>query len=160
MAADSALRAQLAEFVDWHNAHVGFDEAVKGIPPKRRGEVPPGFAHSVWQVVEHIRIAQADILDFCVNPKYRHDMKWPDDYWPKTPAPRSAAAWSKALAAIRRDRKATQRLALDRRVDLFAKIPHGTGQTYLREVLLVADHAAYHVAQIVDIRRALGIWKN
>jgi len=160
MTPDKALRDQLAEFIDWHNAHVGFDDAVKGIPPKLRGAVPPGFAHSVWQVVEHIRIAQADILDFCVNPKYRHDMKWPDDYWPKAPAPRSAALWRKAIAAIRRDRKAMQRLAADRRIDLFAKIPHGTGQTYIREILLIADHAAYHVAQMVDIRRALGIWKS
>ena len=159
MTNDNALRAQLAEFVDWHNAHVGFDAAVKGIPPKQRGVVPKGFAHSAWQVVEHVRIAQADILDFCVNPKYRHDMKWPDDYWPKAPAPRNVAAWNKSIGAIRRDRKAMQRLAADRRVDLFAKIPHGTGQTYIRELLLVPDHAAYHVAQIVDIRRALGIWK-
>jgi len=156
---DKALREQLSEYLDWKNAHVGLDEAVKGIPPKLRGAVPKGFAHSVWQVVEHVRIAQHDILDFCRNPRYKH-VKWPDDYWPRTPGPKSASAWSKSLADFKRDRKAMQRLAADRRVDLFATIPHGTGQTYLREVLLVADHTAYHVAQIVDIRRALGIWKN
>ena len=158
--ADKALRAQLADFLDWKNAHVGFDDAVKEIPPKLRGAVPAGFAHSVWQVVEHVRIAQHDILDFCRNPRYEHTMKWPDDYWPKTPDPKDAAAWTRALADVRRDRKAMQQLAADPAVDLFAKIPHGNGQTYLREVLLVADHTAYHVAQIVDVRRALGNWKS
>jgi uncharacterized damage-inducible protein DinB len=156
---DKALREQLADFLDWKNAHVGIDDAVKGIPQKLRGAVPKGFAHSVWQVVEHVRIAQHDILDFCRNPRYKH-VKWPDDYWPKTPGPKAASAWSKSLADLKRDRKAMQRLAADRRVDLFGTVPWGTGQTYLRELLLVADHTAYHVAQIVDIRRALGIWKN
>jgi hypothetical protein len=153
-----ALRRQLVEFLEWRSAHVGFDDAVRGLPGRLRGTVPPGFAHSVWQVVEHIRIAQHDILDFCRNPGYR-EMKWPDDYWPRGPAPRSAAAWARSLAAFRRERRAMQRLAADRRVDLFATIPHGSGQTYLREVLLAGDHTAYHVAQIVDIRRALGVWK-
>jgi hypothetical protein len=153
------LRAQLAEFADWHHAHLGFDAAVKGIPPRLRGVVPKGFAHSIWQIVEHIRIAQEDILDFCVNPRYVHDMTWPDDYWPRTAAPKSAASWTRAIAAVRRDRKAMQRLAMNPRIDLFAKIPHGSGQTYMRELLLVGDHAAYHIAQIVDVRRALGNWK-
>ena len=157
---DKALRAQLADFLDWKNAHVGFDDAVKGVPSKLHGAVPKGFAHSVWQIVEHVRIAQHDILDFCTNPQYKHTMKWPDDYWPKTPGPKPARAWTQSLADLKRDRKAMQRLAADERVDLFAKIPHGTGQTYLRELLLVADHTAYHVAQIVDVRRALGIWKR
>ena len=157
---DKALRAQLAGFLDWKNAHVGFDDAVKGMPPKLRGAVPVGFAHSVWQIVEHVRIAQHDILDFCTNRHYKHTMKWPDDYWPATPGPKSAAAWTSALADVRRDRKAMQKLAADPAGDLFAKIPHGDGQTYLREVLLVADHTAYHVAQIVDVRRALGSWKR
>jgi hypothetical protein len=157
---DAALRKQLAAFVgDWQQAHLTFDAAVKGIPPRLRGVVPPGFAHSIWQIVEHLRIAQADILDFCVNARYAHALAWPDDYWPRTPAPKSPAAWTKSLAAIRRDRRAIERLALNPRLDLFAKIPWGSGQTRLREVLLVADHAAYHVAQIVDARRALGIWR-
>jgi uncharacterized damage-inducible protein DinB len=156
---DTPLRAQLAAFLDWKHAHVGFDDAAKGVPPKLRGAVPKGFAHSVWEIVEHVRIAQHDILKFCGNPRYKHTMTWPDDYWPKTPGPKNATAWTKSLADIRRDRKAMQRLAADRRLDLFAKIPHGSGQTLLRELLLVADHTSYHVAQIVDIRRALGIWK-
>ena len=156
---DKALRAQLVDFLDWKSAHVGFDDAVKGIPPKLRGAVPEGFAHSVWQIVEHVRIAQYDILDFCKNPRYEHTMKWPDDYWPRASGPKNAGAWTKALGQVRRDRRAMQRLAADRRVDLFSKIPHGTGQTFMRVLLLVVDHTAYHVAQIVDIRRALGIWK-
>jgi uncharacterized damage-inducible protein DinB len=154
---DTATRKQLADFLDWHDAHVGFDAAVKGIPPRLRGAVPAGFAHSAWQIVEHIRTAQADILEFCRSRAYR-EKKWPDDYWPKAPKPRNAAAWTKAVASFRRDRKTLQRLAVDRRIDLLAKVPSGSGQTYLRELLLAADHTAYHVAQIVDIRRALGIW--
>jgi uncharacterized damage-inducible protein DinB len=156
---DKALRAQLAEFLDWKSAHVGLDDALKGIPPKLRGAVPSGFAHSVWQILEHVRIAQHDILEFCTETDYE-EMKWPDDYWPKAPAPKNTAAWSRALAGYRRDRKAMQRLATGRQIDLFAKIPHGSGQTYIRELLLVADHTAYHVAQIVDVRRALGNWKS
>ncbi|MEP7307869.1 MAG: DinB family protein [Acidobacteriota bacterium] len=155
---DTAWRAQLADFLDWHSAHVGFDAAVKGLPPRLRGVVPAGFAHSAWQVLEHIRTAQADILEFCRSTRYR-EKKWPEDYWPKSAAPRNADAWTGSLAAFRRDRKAMQRLAIDRRIDLLAKVPNGTDQTYLREVLLVADHTAYHVAQIVDIRRTLGNWK-
>src|SRR5262245_2173869 len=122
---DKALRAQLAEFLDWENAHTGFDKAVAGIPAARRGVVPKGFAHSVWQLVEHMRIAQADILDFCVNPRYEHTMKWPDDYWPRHPAPPSGAAWSKALAAFRRDLEGMQKLATNPRVDLFRRLPQG-----------------------------------
>jgi uncharacterized damage-inducible protein DinB len=157
MANDKALRAQLVKLLDFNEAHVDFDRAVKGIPPRLRGKVPPGGEHSIWQLVEHLRIAQADILEFCLTSKYK-EKKWPDDYWPKAPAPRSAAAWTKSIAAYRRDRKAFQRLAADRKIDLFATIPHGTGQTYLREVLLAVDHAAYHIGQIVFVRRQLGIW--
>ena len=155
---DDALRAQLADFLNWKNAHVDFDSAVKGVPPRLRGVVPKGFAHSLWQLVEHMRIAQSDILDFCVNPKYEHTMKWPADYWPKA-VPKTASAWTKALAAFRQDLKAIQQLALDPQVDLGAKIPHGSGQTLLREILLVADHNAHHLGQLIDVRRALGIWK-
>jgi uncharacterized damage-inducible protein DinB len=157
MVDEKALRVQLATFLDWKQAHATFDDVVKGIPPRLRGAVPTGFAHSVWQIVEHIRLAQADILAFSVSKEYR-EKKWPDDYWPKALAPKNAAAWNASLKAFRRDRKAMQRLAANRRIDLLANVPHGTGQTYLREILLVADHTAHHVAQIIDIRRALGIW--
>jgi hypothetical protein len=152
----SALREQLVKFLDWREAHLDFDAAVDGIPADLRGAVPPGLPHSPWQLLEHLRIAQHDILDFCVNPRYE-EMKWPDDYWPAA-APPSAGAWDESLASYRRDRTAMQDLARDSKIDLYARIPHGSGQTYLREILLVVDHAAYHIGQLVLVRRLLGIW--
>ena len=155
---EMALRAQLVKLLDFEEAHVGFDRAVRDIPPRLRGVVPDGWEYSAWQLVEHLRIAQADILEFCLAAKYK-EKKWPDDYWPTSRAPRNANAWSTSLVDYRRDRKAIERLAANAKIDLFAAIPHGTGQTYLREILLVADHAAYHIGQIVALRRQLGIWK-
>ena len=157
MSDDKALRAQLVKLLDFKEAHVDFDRAVTGIPARMRGQLPRGTEHSLWQLVEHLRIAQADILEFCRTAKYK-EKKWPDDYWPQTPAPRRAADWNTAIAGYRRDRKALQRLAANPKIDLLAAIPHGTGQTYLREILLVADHNAYHIGQIVALRRRLGIW--
>lgn len=155
---DKALRAHLERVLDWEDAHVGFDKAVDGIPNDKRGARAAGFEHSAWQLVEHIRIAQDDILDFCVNAKYAHTMKWPDDYWPAHPAPPSPQAWTESLAGYIRSRGALKRLAQDVK-DLTATVPTGSGdQTYLRAILLSADHAAYHVGQLVALRRALGIW--
>ena len=151
------LRAELARAVDWQHAHAGFDAAVKDFPPALRGRRVQGLPHSPWQVLEHLRIAQHDILDFARNPKYR-EMKWPDDYWPASPEPPNAGAWDKSVAAFRRDRAAVKRLAANPKINLAKRIPHGTGQTYLREVLLVVDHNAYHVAELVLLRRLLGIW--
>ena len=145
------------KLLDFAEAHVDFDRAVKGIPPRVRGQLPAGAEHTLWQLLEHLRIAQADILEFCTTAKYK-EKQWPDDYWPKPLRPRNAAAWSGAIAGYRRDRKALQRLAADPKIDLLAAIPHGTGQTYLREILLVADHNAYHIGQIVALRRRLGAW--
>ena len=159
MSIDTALRDHLVRLLDWEEAHVGFDKAVKGIPADKRGACPAGFEHSPWQLLEHIRIAQDDILDFCVNAKYEHRMTWPDDYWPKEPGPTSAGAWADSVAAYVRGREELKRLARDVE-DLTAKVPTGNAtQTYLRAILLAADHAAYHVGQLVDVRRALGIWK-
>ena len=155
----TALRDQLARVLDWEDAHVGFDKAVDGIPPDKRGARAAGFEHSVWQLVEHIRLAQADILDFCVNSAYKHTLKWPDDYWPKDPVPPSEKAWTESIAAFVRSREELKRLASDIE-DLTARVPTGKGhQTYLRGILLAADHVAYHVGQIVAVRRALGVWK-
>ena len=154
---DKALRDQLVKVLDWNEAHVPFDKAVKGIPASKRGVVPAGWEHSIWQLVEHIRMAQDDIFEFSVSAKYK-EKKWPDEYWPTSPAPRAAAAWTRSLASIRRGRKAMQKLARNPRIDLGAAIPHGTGQTYLREILLVAVHNSYHIGQIVALRRQLGIW--
>jgi uncharacterized damage-inducible protein DinB len=114
--------------------------------------------HSAWEIVEHIRIAQHDILDFCRNPGYT-EIKWPDDYWPPHAAPRPAGAWEAGIAAFHRDLHALQDLAADPEIDLLATIPHGSGQTYLRELILVIDHNAYHVGELVAIRRMLGAWR-
>ena len=158
MTSTDPLRSQLVKLLDWEDAHVGFDKAVEGLAPKLRGARPEGFEHSVWQIVEHIRLAQADILSFCGDSAY-HEHKWPDDYWPSSAAPADEAAWAHSLSAFHRDLEAMKRLAHDPKVDLFATVPHGSGpQTYLRELLVVADHTSYHVGQIVDVRRALGAW--
>ena len=155
----SALRDHLVRVLDWEDAHVGFDKAVDGIPPDKRGARAAGFEHSPWQLLEHIRLAQEDILDFCVNSGYEHGMTWPDDYWPRDPAPPSQQAWTESVAAYVRSRDAMKRLAREVE-DLSAPVPTGKGkQTYLRAILLSADHAAYHVGQIVAVRRALGIWQ-
>jgi uncharacterized damage-inducible protein DinB len=130
---------------------------VADIPPDLRGKVPQNLPYSAWQLVEHLRIAQHDILDFCLNPNYE-EMKWPDDYWPESAAPPSQAAWNDSLRRFKEDRTSLQQLAADERFDLEARIPHGSGQTYLRELVLVADHTAYHVGQLVLVRRLLGNW--
>jgi uncharacterized damage-inducible protein DinB len=159
MSDDASLRAHLVRILDWEDAHASFDHAIAGLRARLRGVTPPGFAHSAWQLVEHLRICQYDILDFCVNPKYV-EMESMADLWPPSAKPPSAKAWTASVAAVRRDRAAVKKLAADRKVDLFARIPHGSGQTYLREILLVADHNAYHVGQLVALRRALGAWKG
>jgi uncharacterized damage-inducible protein DinB len=152
------LREHLARILDWEEAHVGFDRAVDGIPADARGAVPPGFQHSSWQLLEHLRIAQADLLDFAVNPHYVHTRTWPDDYWPADPAPPDEAAWDAAVRAFRDDRKALKAVA-ERAPDLFASVPTGRPQqTVLRAILLVVDHNAYHLGQLVLVRRALGLW--
>jgi hypothetical protein len=155
---DVQLREQLVRILSWGDAHVSFDAAVKGIPVALRGKRPPKGQHSPWQLIEHLRIAQHDILDFCRNVRYV-EMKWPDDYWPAAAAPPTAAAWTASIRRFRDDRQALQELAADRTISLEAAIPHGSGQTYLREILLAADHAAYHVGQLVLVRKMLGGWK-
>jgi hypothetical protein len=153
-----AFRDHLVRVLDWEDAHVGFDKAVDRIPIDKRGVRPPGFEHSAWQLVEHIRIALDDILDFCVNPSYAHTMQWPNDYWPEDPAPPGEQAWTDSLASYARSLEAMKRIPRDTS-DLTAPVPTGTpSQTYLRAILLAADHAAYHVGQIVTLRRTLGIW--
>lgn len=151
------LRAQLAKMLDWEDAHVAFDAAVEDVPAAKRGIIPAGFTWSLWQLIEHIRLVQFDILDFCRNPDYAEPPSM-SAYWPASAEPPDAKTWNDAIAQVRRDRNAMKALAQDKSIDLVARIPHGTGQTYLREVILVADHTAYHVGQIVAVRRALGIW--
>lgn len=154
----TGVRDHLANALGWDEAHATFDKAVAGIPAVKRGVRPEGFEHSAWQLVEHIRIAQDDLLDFCVNAGYEHTRTWPDDYWPASPEPPDAKAWDQSLAAYARGREALQRVVRDT-PDLTAVVPTGkSGQTYLRAILLVIDHSAYHAGQLVAVRRALGIW--
>jgi hypothetical protein len=154
---DDALREHLRKLLAWGDAHVGFDRAVDGLAPELRGVRPDGLPYSPWELLEHLRITQHDILDFSRNPRYA-ELSWPEDYWPDSPAPPDADAWDRSIAAFRADRDALRALAADAGIDLFARIPHGQGQTYLREILLVADHNAYHLGQIVSVRQALGAW--
>jgi DinB superfamily len=147
------------QLLEWEDAHVGFDAAVKGIPPNLRGSAPDGLPYSPWRLVEHLRLAQHDILEFCRNPGYV-ELQWPADYWPKDNAPPSSKAWDQSLAGFRDDLEALKRLVADPALNLFDRIPHGTGQTYLREFQLVADHNAYHLGELVVVRRCLGIWKS
>ena len=154
-----AVREHLVRVLDWEEAHVGFDAAVADIPPQARGARPPGFEHSAWQLLEHIRLAQDDLVDFCLHADYVHTLTWPDDYWPTAPVPPDDTAWSDSLAACARSRARLQQLA--REVDdLTARVPTGNAsQTYLRTILLAADHVAYHVGQLVAVRKALGVWR-
>jgi hypothetical protein len=153
------LRQHLLELMAGGSAHAKFDDAIKGLPPKLRGARPANFPHTPWMLLEHMRIAQWDILEFSRNRKHKSP-NWPEGYWPKTEAPPNAAAWTKSIASFKADLKSMQALVANPKTDLFAKIPWGDGQTILREALLLADHNAYHLAQIVDVRRLLGVWKS
>jgi len=156
---DKILREQLVELLNGKSAHAGFDDIVKDMPEKLRGAKPTGLPHSAWMLLEHLRLAQWDILEFSRNPKYKSP-KWPDDYWPKTAAPPSAAAWNKSIQQFRKDLKAMQDLVANPKTDLYTRIPWGDGQTILREALLVADHNSHHLGQLIDVRRLLGAWKG
>jgi uncharacterized damage-inducible protein DinB len=151
-------RAIVASSLDWEQAHVNLDHAVEGLAPPLRGQRPAGLPHSVWELLEHIRRAQKDLLDFCANPQYNEEDH--EDHWPPTPAPPNDAAWTDSIAAIRRDGDAFNRFTTDSTVDLTTRIPHGTGQTYLRTILVAVDHTAYHVGQIIQVRRLLKAWPS
>ncbi|HDS00987.1 MAG TPA: DinB family protein [candidate division Zixibacteria bacterium] len=154
---EKILRDYLARMLNWQDAHVNLEKAVENFPPDLMGKKPEGAAHSAWQLLEHMRLAQWDILDFIKNPDYE-ELNWPDDYWPKDPAPPDDSAWDKSIESFNADLKELQDMARDSSVDLYSKIPHGSGQTILRELLLVADHNTYHLGQIVQLRKMLGAW--
>jgi len=151
-------RAIVASSLGWEEGHASVDSAVKNLAPALRGERPAGYPHSPWELLEHIRITQRDLLDFCQNADYVEELEWPRDYWPTSPKPLSADAWDQSIADYKRDREAFARFTTDTDLDLTAKIPHGKGQTYLRTILLAVDHASYHVGQLVAARRLLGAW--
>ena len=158
MAESDPLRQHLLDLLRGRNAHADFDTTVADLPSRLRGVKPPGAAHSAWQLLEHMRIAQWDIVEFSRDAKHKSPA-WPEGYWPKTEAPPSAASWNNSLRSFRADLKAMAKLVADKKTDLFAPIPHGTGQTILREALLIADHNSYHLGQMVLLRRLLGAWK-
>lgn len=149
----------IASSLTWEQAHANLDTAVKGLPAELRGRRPDGLPYSVWELVEHIRITQHDLLEFCANENY-HEPHWPADYWPKTPAPPDDSAWDASLREIRREAAALGEFTKANIATLHEQIPppRGSGQTYLRTVLVAVDHASHHVGQIIAVRRLLGAW--
>ena len=154
---EKALRGQLRESIGSSEAHADWPEALKNLPAKLRGVRPAGSPHSPWELLEHVRIAQWDILEFSRDPKHVSP-GFPEGYWPKSVAPPTAAAWGKSVRAFLRDRQAMQKLVTNPKTDLYARIPHGSGQTVLREALLIVDHNAYHLGQFILTCRLLGVW--
>jgi len=157
--ANQALRKHILYLLQGGGAHARFEDVVPGISARVRGQKPSGMPHSPWMLLEHMRLAQWDILEFSRDRKHVSP-GWPEEYWPASHAPGRASDWNASVRKFRQDLKAMQDLVKNPRTDLFAEIPWGDGQTVLREALLVADHNAYHLAQIVDVLRLLGAWKG
>ena len=153
------LREHLLYLLKGGGAHLNFDKAIADLPPELRGAKPPGIPHTPWRLLEHLRIAQWDILEFTRNPRHVSP-PWPEGYWPAGDAAPNAEAWDRSVTAFRADLQAMQDLVAHPATDLFAPLPHGEGQTALREALLVADHNAYHLGQMVVVRRLLGAWEQ
>lgn len=156
---DDQLREHLVELLEGGHAHLDFDKAIRGLPAALRGAKAQGIPHTPWRLVEHMRIAQWDILRFSVDPNHVSP-EFPQGYWPEGDAPPDPDAWDRTIAAFRADLKAMIDLVSDPATDLYRRIPHGDGQTVLREALLVADHNAYHLGQLVTVRRLLGAWED
>ncbi len=152
-------RGILAHALDWREAHASFDAAVDGLPPELRGRRPDGLPYSPWELLEHLRIAQEDLVDFMENAHYAAPA-WPDAYWPDAAEPPTARAWDESIARYRGDRERLRRLAMRDDLDLTRETPWGSGQTYLRTLLVAFDHSAYHVGQLVTVRRLLGAWPS
>jgi hypothetical protein len=157
--ADQTLREHLLYLLSGGGAHTAFDDAIANLPAELRGKKPRGLPYSPWMLLEHMRLAQWDILEFSRDAKHVSP-EWPGGYWPASAAPENDAAWNKSVRQFRADLKAMQDLVAKKSTDLYAKIPWGDGQTILREALLAADHNAYHLGQLVVVRRLLGAWKE
>jgi hypothetical protein len=156
---NDTLREHLLDLLRGGDAHLNFEKAVAGLPEKLRGAKPPGLPHTPWRLVEHMRIAQWDIHRFSIDPIHQSP-SFPDGYWPEGDAPRRPGAWDESIASFQADLRAMMTLVADPNTDLFAPLSHGQGQTILREALLVADHNAYHLGQLVTVRRLLGAWRD
>ncbi|HVX24832.1 MAG TPA: DinB family protein [Parafilimonas sp.] len=150
---------QLIALLTKANAHATFNDAIKNIPFEDLGKKPNNLPYSIWQITEHIRIAQKDILEFSTNKNYK-ELDWPNDYWPKEAAPKNEASWKKCIDEIQKDLDAFIQLLNDENADLYTPFEHGNGQNLLREALLIADHTSYHTGEIIVIRRVLGNWKS
>lgn len=159
MANDKQLRQQLVKMIDWHEAHVDFPGAVNDFPPELHGRVPEGFPYSAWQLLEHIRITSWDIVEFSRDASHKSP-EWPEDYWPKTAAPPDSQAWAKSVQAIQGHLEDMRKVISDPNRDLLGPLPHGSGQSLFREAVLIIDHNAYHIGQLVLVRKALGAWKG
>jgi hypothetical protein len=159
MTNDQSLRKHLVELLSGGSAHLDFDAAIANLPINLRGARPESLPHSPWRLLEHMRIAQWDILEFSRNPNHASP-RWPEGYWPKGDSPPDAADWDRGVETFRADLQAMKELVANPETDLFAPIPHGQGQTILREALLVADHNAYHLGQLLLVRRLLGAWQK
>jgi len=158
MSHDSSIREHILDLLRGGNAHSTIERVVQDVPAAARGKRPDKLPYSLWEQLEHIRIAQWDILEFSRNPDHESP-SWPDGYWPDSPEPPRDDAWEQSIAQFQSDLHAMQALVEDPDTDLYAPIPHGDGQTILREALLVADHNAYHLGQMVTVRRLLGTWE-
>ena len=154
---DKLLREQLSKVLSWREAHADWKQALAGLDPAHRGGRPAGSPHSVWDLLEHARLAQRDILEFTLDPRHISP-DWPAGYWPKSLAPADDAEWEKSVREFFHDLKELEKLVSNPRTDLFARIKHGTGQTFLRQVLLLMDHNSYHLGQLVLVRRLLNAW--
>ena len=153
------LRELLQKALTGSEAHADWGKALADLPPAHQGAKPPGAPHSAWELLEHVRIAQWDILEFCRNPKHESP-DWPSGYWPERPSPPDEAAWVRSVKRFKSETKAMANLVTNPDTDLFAPIPDGSGQTILREALLVIDHNSYHLGQVVLLRRLLGSWSG
>jgi hypothetical protein len=156
---DQALRDQLVELLHGGSAHATAAAALDDFPVELRAKKPDGAPHNGWQLLEHLRLALSDLLNFCTNAEYL-EPKWPDDYWPKSEEPPEPDSWDKSVAAFKTDLEAFEALIKDPAGNIYATIPWGQGQSVFREVLLAADHTSYHVGQLVLLRRLLGAWKG
>ena len=156
---EKVLREKLAEVLSWGEAHADWKKALANVDPAKRGVRPQGAPHSLWELLEHTRIAQWDILEFTRDADHKSP-EWPSGYWPKAPAPPDAGAWDTSVKELFSDMKEMQKVVNDPKVSLDGKLAHGSGQTLLRQILLLADHSAYHLGEFVLTRRILGDWKE
>ena len=156
---NQVIHKTLSEYLKGRSAHVGIEKALKDFPPELYGKKPKGMSHTAWQLLEHIRIALHDLLEFCRNPNYKTP-NWPDDYWPKSDSPASTKEWDTSVKNLHKDFQEFEDLVNSPDTDLYARIPWGDGQTIFREILLAGDHTSYHVGQLITLRQLLGAWND